>query len=140
MIASLEENRFGAETERQTAEVAAQGHGSTARLVMKQSVSASRSRSEKLMAKAQEEAREAIVKAKREAEQIIADLRQLAKEEGGASKEHKLIDARRKLDEAAPELHKTNEMTKSKAAKQTTIEAGDEVMVYSLNQKAQWWS
>ena len=116
----LEENRFGAETERQTAEVAAQVTDGDARHGMKQSVSASRSRG-KADAKAQEEAREAIAKAKREAEQIIAELRKLAMEEGASVKEHKLIEARRKLDEAAPELHKTNKMAKSKAAKQQVL-------------------
>ncbi|MFC5648137.1 endonuclease MutS2 [Paenibacillus solisilvae] len=134
MIASLEENRIGAETERQTAEA------------LRKEMEAQQARHEaeherfneqrdKLMAKAQEEAREAIVKAKREAEQIIAELRQLAKEEGGAVKDHKLIEARRKLDEAVPELHKSTKTAKSKAAKQQRIENGDEVMVYSLGQR-----
>ena len=108
-------------------------------LVMKRSVSRFKEQRDKLMAKAQEEAREAIVKAKREAEQIIADSRKLAKEEGGAIKDHKLTDARRKLDEAAPELHKTNKMTKSKVLKQQRIETGDEVMVYSLGCNEAMW-
>src|SRR5690606_16375796 len=48
-------------------------------------------------------------------------------------KEHKLIEARRKLDEAQPEL-----AVKPKAArsgKKQKISAGDEVKVYSLNSK-----
>jgi DNA mismatch repair protein MutS2 len=135
MIASLEENRIGAEAERQTAEA------------LRKELEAERARYEaerrkfdeqrdKLMAKAQEDAHEAVAKAKREAEQIIADLRKLALEEGASVKEHKLIDARRKLDEAAPELKKAAKAGKPKAGiKPQRIEAGDEVMVYSLGQR-----
>lgn len=134
MIASLEENRLGAETERQTAE-------SLRRELEEQRAryDAERRRfeeqKEKLLLKAQEEAREAVAKAKREAEQIIADLRKLAMEEGASVKEHKLIEARRRLDEAAPELHKERRGPAKAKAKAAKVEAGDEVMVYSLNQK-----
>ncbi|MBW7457217.1 Smr/MutS family protein, partial [Paenibacillus sepulcri] len=90
---------------------------------------------DKLLAKAQEEAHEAIAKARKEAEQIISDLRKLAMEEGASVKEHKLIDARRKLDEAAPELKKSKSNKPKNAAKPQRIEPGDEVMVYSLGQR-----
>ncbi len=56
-------------------------------------------------------------------------------EEGASVKEHKLIEARRKLDEAAPELQKAKRGGTKTAAKPAKIEAGDEVTVYSLNQK-----
>jgi len=134
MIASLEENRLSAESERQSAEA------------LRREVEALRAKQEservkfeeqkaKLLLKAQEEARVAVAKAKREAEEIIADLRKLAMDEGASVKEHKLIEARRKLDEAAPELHKQARAGNKGAGKPDRIEAGDEVMVYSLNQK-----
>ncbi|MNZ63322.1 Endonuclease MutS2 [compost metagenome] len=135
MIASLEENRLGAETERQTAEMLRREVES-----LRARHEAERQRfeeqKEKLLLKAQQEAEAAVEKARREAEQIIADLRKLALEEGASVKEHKLIEARRRLEEAAPELSKTKKGTAAKAAKKPAkIEAGDDVMVYSLNQK-----
>ncbi|HTG68980.1 MAG TPA: endonuclease MutS2 [Candidatus Udaeobacter sp.] len=133
MIASLEENRLGAETERQTAE-SLRREMETLRARHESERARFEEQKEKLLLKAQEEAREAFAKAKREAEQIIADLRKLAME-GASVKEHKLIEARRKLDEAAPELQKAKRGATKTAAKTAKIEAGDEVTVYSLNQK-----
>lgn len=134
MIASLEENRLSAESERQTAES------------LRKQVEALQSKHEeerrrfeeqkdKLLQKAQEDAREAVAKARREAEQIIADLRKLALEEGASVKEHKLIEARRRLEEATPELAAKPKKSAAAGSKPAKIEAGDEVMVYSLNQK-----
>lgn len=133
MIASLEENRLGAEVERE--------HAEKLRLEMEdlrsrhqQELEKLEQQRDRLIEKAQAEAKEVIAKAKREAEEIISDLRQLAKEEGASVKEHKLIAARRMLDEAEPQQKKkTPARSKTKAPRQ--IEAGDEVMVYSLNQK-----
>ncbi|MBH5317338.1 endonuclease MutS2 [Paenibacillus sp. GSMTC-2017] len=134
MIASLEENRLSAENDRQSAEAL--------RLQMeklKEKHEAERERfeeqKEKLLKKAQEEAREAVAKAKREAEQIISDLRKLALEEGVSVKEHKLIEARRKLEDASPEPQKQKRSKTGPDGKPQKIEAGDEVVVYSLNQK-----
>ncbi|NBD26594.1 endonuclease MutS2 [Paenibacillus glycinis] len=133
MIASLEENRIGAENERQTAEALRKQleeqrarHGAELQRFEEQR--------EKLLAKAQEDAREVMLRAKREAEDIIADLRKLAQEEGAAVKDHKLTEARRRLDEATPEARKAAK-SKAMAAKPQEIENGDEVMVYSLGQR-----
>ncbi|MBW7474456.1 endonuclease MutS2 [Paenibacillus oenotherae] len=134
MIASLEEDRLGAEAERHTA-AALRKEMEEQRAQHERERTRFEEQRDKLLAKAQEEAREAVAKAKREAEQIIADLRKLALEEGASVKEHKLIEARRKLDEAAPELHKPAKSGKAKSAKPQRIEPGDEVMVYSLNQR-----
>ncbi|MFD0588460.1 endonuclease MutS2 [Paenibacillus sp. GCM10027627] len=133
MIASLEENRLSAESERQSAETLRQ---QMEELSAKHEAERERfeEQKEKLLQKAKDEARETIAKAKREAESIIADLRKLAMEEGASVKEHKLIEARRKLDEAQPE-EKLAKRAKSAAGKPQKIGPGDEVMVYSLNQK-----
>lgn len=134
MIASLEENRLSAESERLSAE--------SLRRQMEQQAAkyeADRNRfeeqKEKLLRKAQEEAREVVAKAKREAEQIIADLRKLAMEEGASIKEHKLIEAKRQLEEAAPEPSKLKASGAGGRSKPAKIGPGDEVKVYSLNQK-----
>lgn len=131
MIASLEENRIGAESERLAAEELRQElererskHNAELRKFEEQR--------DKLLEKAHEEARAAVAKAKKEAEEIIAELRKLALEEGASVKQHKLIEAKRKLDEAVPEPKKAKKQAQPKRDK---IEPGDEVMVYSFNQK-----
>ncbi|WP_219838586.1 endonuclease MutS2 [Paenibacillus sp. R14(2021)] len=133
MIASLEENRIGAETERRTAE-ALRKELETQRARHEAELQRFEEQREKMLAKAQDEAREVMLKARREAEEIISDLRKLAQEEGAAVKDHKLTEARRKLDEATPEARKTAK-SKAKSAKPQQIESGDEVMVYSLGQR-----
>ncbi|GGF99433.1 endonuclease MutS2 [Paenibacillus abyssi] len=134
MIASLEEDRLSAENERQTAE-SLRREIEQQRLQYEDQLKRFEDQRDRMLLKAQEEAREAVAKAKREAEQIISDLRKLALEEGASVKEHKLIEARRKLDEAAPELHKPGKSSAKSQKQPQKIGAGDEVMVYSLGQK-----
>ncbi|MWV44179.1 endonuclease MutS2 [Paenibacillus sp. HJL G12] len=133
MIASLEENRLGAEVEREQAEKLRQEMEGL-RSKHQQELEKLEQQRDRLIEKAQADAKEVIAKARREAEEIISDLRQLAKEEGASVKEHKLIAARRMLDEAEPQQRKKSP-AKSKTKTPRKIEAGDEVMVYSLNQK-----
>lgn len=132
MIASLEQNRLSAETDRETAQKL-RLELEQLRIKHDQEKARFDEQREKLLEKAQEDARSAVAKARKEAEQIINDLRKLAMEEGASIKEHKLIEARRKLDEAEPELKTNNRPAKS--GKKQKINAGDEVKVYSLNSK-----
>ncbi|MDR9856847.1 endonuclease MutS2 [Paenibacillus sp. VCA1] len=133
MIASLEENRLGAEVEREQAEKLRQ-EMEQLRSRHQQELEKLEQQRDRLIEKAQAEAKEVIAKAKREAEEIIGDLRQLAKEEGAAVKEHKLIAARKRLEDAEPQQRKKS-AARNKPKAPRKIEAGDEVMVYSLNQK-----
>ena len=47
---------------------------------------------------------------KEEAEAIIADLRKLRLEKHADVKEHELIDAKKRLEEAAPKVEKNNQI------------------------------
>ncbi|CAM4336666.1 endonuclease MutS2 [Paenibacillus tarimensis] len=134
MIASLEEDRLGAESERQSAE---RHREEMEKLKARHAAELKKfeDQRDRMMAKAEEQAHEAVAKARREAEQIIADLRKLALEEGASVKEHKLIEAKRRLDEAAPKTDKPKKPSAAKTDKPQKIEPGDEVRVYSLGQK-----
>jgi DNA mismatch repair protein MutS2 len=137
MIATLEENRLTAEAERNTAESLRQEVEETKRRLEEERRRFHEQR-EKLLLKAEQDAASAVAKARREAEEIIADLRRMALEERAGVKEHKLIDAKRRLDQAVPQLAEKgkrpvgNGTSKQQAA---ALVPGDEVMVASLNQK-----
>lgn len=134
MIASLEENRLGAENERERAEMLRR-EAEELRGRQRQELEKLENQRDKWLDKAEKEAAAIVDKARKEAEQIIGDLRRLALEEGASVKEHKLIEARRRLDEAQPSPRKKEpaRSTKNKPARQ--IGPGDEVAVNSLNQK-----
>jgi DNA mismatch repair protein MutS2 len=134
MIASLEQNRLSAEQEKEAAE---QLRKELEQLRMKHEVELDKleQQRDKRIIKAEEEARAIITKAKNEAESIISDLRKLAQEEGASVKEHKLIAARKQLEEAEPAQRKKVGATRKNGKAPRTIGAGDEVMVYSLNQR-----
>lgn len=134
MIASLEENRLGAEAERRTAEQLRRELEETKRKLEEERNRFERQK-EQLLARAEQEAREAVAKARREAEDIIAELRRIALEERGSLKEHRLIEARKRLEEAAPDLTGKEREGASLRAASAKVEAGDEVFVRSLNQK-----
>jgi len=130
MIASLEQDRLQAQAERAAAE-RLRAEAERLQRQVEEERRRFQEQKDKLLAAAQEEARAAVAKAKREAEQIIADLRKLALEEGASIKEHKLIEARRRLDEAIPAAEPAARPRSGKGAAQK-VEPGDEVKVHSL--------
>lgn len=131
MIASLERNRLEAEEEHRTAAKLRKENEELQRQLMEQSERIEASR-EKRIAQAEEEARSIVNKALKEADDVITELRLLAME-GEKVKEHELTNARKRLDEAAPAKKLAAKAAKKKPA--GVIEPGDEVKVYSLNQK-----
>ncbi|GAA3402619.1 endonuclease MutS2 [Paenibacillus hodogayensis] len=134
MIASLETNRAAAEAERLNAErlrVEAEG----LRAQLEDEREKFREQRDKLLLKAEQDARSAVANARHEADEVIRELRRMALEERGAVKEHKLIEAKRRLDTAAPELRDKRDAARTAKKGAASIEVGDEVRVVSLGQK-----
>lgn len=132
MIASLERNTKSAERERQEAE-ALRREAEELRRQLEEERNRFALEKNKLLEQAEEEARLAVQMAKEEAERIIRELRQL-RAEGVEIKEHLLIDARKRLDNAVLELDK-EKVKKPKAVRAAQVKEGDEVLVVSFGQK-----
>ncbi|TCS96680.1 endonuclease MutS2 [Hazenella coriacea] len=84
--------------------------------------------------KAREEARLIVSKAQREAEEVLKQLREWAKERPQAIKEHQLIEAKKRLGEAVPELQVPRKI-QTDSLKKHKVEVGDDVFVLRVNQK-----
>ncbi|MFK7695615.1 endonuclease MutS2 [Paenibacillus sp. HJGM_3] len=134
MIASLEANRVTAEAERHNAEQLRR-EAEQLRQRLEDEQQRFREQRDKLLARAEEDARAAVAKARAEGEAVIRELRRLALEERGAVKEHQLIEAKRRLDQAVPELRDKQPQRAAGKRKDEKVEAGDEVKVVHLNQK-----
>ncbi|QJC51355.1 endonuclease MutS2 [Paenibacillus albicereus] len=132
MIESLERDRQSAEQERDSAE-RLRRELEDERSLYEEELRRFEEQRERLLAKAQEEARQAVQKARREADEIIQELRQLQREEGAAVKDHKLTEARKRLEKASPQLVQGRQGARPAAERE--IEAGDEVKVHSLGQR-----
>jgi DNA mismatch repair protein MutS2 len=87
-----------------------------------------------LFEKAALKAEEMIEQAKEEADKIIRDLRKMRIEKHAEIKEHELIDAKKRLEQAAPNIEKSGKLHKRKEKKHT-FGPGDEVKVLTFNQK-----
>jgi DNA mismatch repair protein MutS2 len=87
-----------------------------------------------MLEKAAEKAADLVDEAKQEAEQVIRDLRKMRTEKHAEIKEHELIDARRRLEEAAPEIPKSVKLANKKTKKQVFM-PGDEVKVLTFDQR-----
>ncbi|MGE6628948.1 endonuclease MutS2 [Bacillus sp. NPDC077027] len=88
---------------------------------------------DKLLEKAEQEAKEKVDQATKEAEDIIHELRTL-KSEHRSFKEHELIDARKRLEEAVPEFQRKKKAETPKTDVRT-LKPGDEVKVVTFGQK-----
>ncbi|WP_078595107.1 endonuclease MutS2 [Evansella clarkii] len=135
MIASLEDSRKQAEKEMDAAEEHRQEAERLHRELEKE-FSTLESEKEKILKEAEDKAAAALSKARKEAENIIAELREVQKNNPNI-KDHELIDARKRLEQAEPELvdkRKDKQQEKSNIKKQKLL-PGDEVKVISFNQK-----
>ena len=133
MIASLEESKRQAEQELQEAHELLKNAEMLQKDLQKQMVEYYEKK-DSLYDKASDQAREIIEKAKHEADTVIHDLRRMRAEKQTEIKEHELIEAQKKLAEAAPK----EKRKKSSLVRKTTkhqFHPGDEVKVLSFNQK-----
>ncbi|MEQ6354592.1 endonuclease MutS2 [Lysinibacillus sp. M3] len=135
MIASLEETR------RQSEDDAERSHelmieSEALRKELQGKLQAYEERKEALDKKAKEKARKIVDEAKREAESIIAELREMRKNADQVVKEHELIDARKRLEEATPlENNKVLKKAAQVKARAQNLVVGDEVKVLSYGQR-----
>ncbi|WP_033541718.1 endonuclease MutS2 [Planococcus sp. CAU13] len=89
---------------------------------------------EQLEEKAREKARKIVEGAKAEAEAVISELRQMQLNQPGTIKEHQLIEAKKRLEGAAPENRILKRAAKDKQ-REVKLKPNDEVKVISFGQK-----
>jgi DNA mismatch repair protein MutS2 len=133
MIASLEESRRQAEREAEEAHELLKAADMLHKDLQKQ-MAAYYERKEELEAKAKDKAASIVEKAREDAEEVIRDLRKLRLEKSAQVKEHELIDARKRLAEAAPERAPVKKGGSAKPSRHV-LHPGDEVMVTTFGQK-----
>jgi DNA mismatch repair protein MutS2 len=133
MIASLETSKREAEAELIEAESIRKDAENLHKELQRQILEFNDKR-DKLYEKAQNKANETLIKAKEEAEEVIRELRKMRTDQHALVKEHELIEAKRRLEEATPKLSKKKQIVQ-KAKENQDFQAGDEVKVISLNQK-----
>ncbi|HJV16204.1 MAG TPA: endonuclease MutS2, partial [Bacillales bacterium] len=133
MIASLEESKRLAEREHEEARDFLKHAEKLHQDLQKQMIDFYEHK-DTLFEKAAEKAEEMIEQAKDEAEKIIRDLRKMRIEKHAEIKEHELIDAKKRLEQAAPQIEKSGKQLKKKEKKHT-FQPGDEVKVLTFDQK-----
>ena len=128
MIASLQQDRHRAASERAEAE-RLRAENENLRRELEDERRKLEEQKAAILAQAREEAQALVAKARREAEEIIAELRKLAMEEQASIREHRLTEAKRRLEEAVPQ---PQARPRPPAGKREKPQPGDEVKVYSL--------
>lgn len=133
MIASLEESRKQAEQDAlETTRVLEESEQLKRDLAER--LAAYEQKKEQLEQKAKDKARKIVEDARRESESVIAELRLLQKQAAAGVKEHELIDARKRLEDALPS-NPVLKKEKQKKQRAQNLEVGDEVKVLSFGQK-----
>ena len=133
MIASLEDSRRQAEIEHEEARDYLKQAEKLHQDLQKQMMEFYENK-DSMLEKAAEKAGEILEEAKSEAEQVIRDLRKMRIEKHADIKEHELIEAKRRLEAATPEIKKSSNQV-NKKTKKHTLTPGDEVKVLTFGQK-----
>ncbi|KIL46265.1 endonuclease MutS2 [Jeotgalibacillus campisalis] len=134
MIASLETSRKSAEQDYEDAHDYLKDAQNLHKDMQKQ-MSEFWDKRDDMYEKARQKANSLVEQAKREAEEVLSDLRKLRLEKNADVKEHELIDARKRLEEAAPSPSAKNKKTAAKKPSSRVLEPGDEVQVLTFGQR-----
>ncbi|WP_096153068.1 MULTISPECIES: endonuclease MutS2 [Bacillus] len=132
MIASLEDSQKRAEKEWKEAEQIRKDAAKLHEELQKQIVEYNEKR-DKLYEKAASKAEDLVEEAKKEAEGIIRDLRRMRLEQHANVKEHELIDAKKRLEGAIPNIPASQTKKKNETKQNQKLEPGDEVKVLTVN-------
>lgn len=135
MIASLETSRLEAEKDaEESARLLAEANALRADLDAQ--MAEYEAKKEALENKAKEKARKIVDEAKREAEEVIDELHKMQHRANQAVKEHEIIDARKRLEGAAPaQENRILKKQRQQNARAEQLQAGDEVKVLSYGQR-----
>lgn len=136
MIASLEDSRKQAEKEMDEA-MKYREEGERLHRELERAFAKLEEEKEKILQAAEDKAKASVTKAKAEAEAIIAELREIQKN-NPQIKDHELIAAKKRLEEAQPHLVNKGEKTKVQPTPKDKLKKlipGDEVKVLSFDQK-----
>ncbi|MGG2086163.1 endonuclease MutS2 [Priestia aryabhattai] len=134
MIASLEDSRRQSEHELEEAEELRKEAQKLHKELQSQIIEFNEKR-DKLYEKAEEKAQATVQAASEEAEKIISELRKMSRKNHALVKEHELIEARKRLEDAVPTLEKSKKKPAVPKKQERTLQAGDEVKVLSWGQK-----
>ncbi|QCS51748.1 endonuclease MutS2 [Priestia flexa] len=134
MIASLEESRRKSEAELAEAETLRKESEKLHQELQRQIIEFNEQR-DKLYEKAEKKAEDTIKEASQEAENIIRNLRQMQKNQQASIKEHELIEARKRLEDAVPTLEKSKKQVSKPKKQERVLSPGDEVKVVTWGQK-----
>lgn len=132
MIASLEHSKKRAEAELAETE-SIRKEAETLHKELQQQIIELNSKKDKLLEEAEQKAIEKVNAATKEAEDIIQELR-LIKSEHKSFKDHELINAKKRLEDAVPAFEKSKQPPKQKKEKRE-LKPGDEVKVLTFGQK-----
>ncbi|WP_010303677.1 endonuclease MutS2 [Kurthia senegalensis] len=135
MIASLETSRLEAEKDaEETARLLEEANELRADLDAQ--MAEYEAKKETLENKAKEKARKIVEEAKREAEEVIDELHKMQHRANKAVKEHEIIDARKRLEGAAPaQENRILKKQRQQNARAKQLRVGDEVKVLSYGQR-----
>ncbi|WP_422123004.1 endonuclease MutS2 [Planococcus sp. X10-3] len=133
MIASLEKSRRDSEQDAERSnEVLKESEKLKEELALQ--LKQYEQKKEQMEEKAREKARKIVDQARVEAEAVISDLRKMQLNQQGSIKEHQLIEAKKRLEGAAPENRILKRAEKDKQ-REVKLKANDEVKVISFGQK-----
>lgn len=135
MIGDLSSDQKAIREERKQAE-ALRREAEALHRELQQKLSSWEAEKARLYEKARQEARSIVSRSRTEAEEVLRQLREWAKQRPDTLKEHQLIEAKKRLDDAVPESAPTKSSDLPQEVK-GPIGVGDEVLVETVNQKGE---